>query len=212
MVFTRPGDESEHRIKIDILLDASASRLNVQEMISAQTYVLVKSLEKCHVPVRVMTFRSLKGYTVLQVLKSYSDKSADGLLSYYAAGWNRDGLALSTAGRLIRESDKEDDGCEHVLFILTDANPDDSTHIPASGGMGLDREYEGTDAVIDTAETVKNLRQQGIHTAAVFLGSTAYADNVNLIYGTQYVTVKNIEILASRIASLFQMTLTEMKN
>lgn len=211
MVFTRPGDEAEHRIHIDILLDASASRMNYQEIIASQTYVIARSLENLQVPVRVMAFRSLRGYTVLQQLKSYADKNLEGLFHYYAAGWNRDSLALSVMNRLIHENAPEFHSFEHVLFILTDANPDDSVHMPPAGGSMFDRAYQGEDAVRDTAETVRAMRQGGIHTVAVYLGSTAYVDNVRYIYGTEYVSVRNIETLASRVGSLLQMTLTELK-
>lgn len=211
LVFTRPGDEAEHHILIDLLLDASASRLNSQEVIASQTYVLARSLQRIHVPVRVMAFRSLRGYTVLERLKDYEERDLSGLMTYYAAGWNRDSLAIRTMGRLIRE-DRNHGSCERVLFILTDANPDDSTRIPGDGRFGLDQEYEGSTAVLDTAEEVRRLRLQGVHTVAVYLGSTAYADNVHLIYGTEYVTVRNIALLSSRIGTLLQKTLTEMKN
>jgi hypothetical protein len=233
LVFTHPGDEMEHHIRVDLLLDASASRLNAQETIAVQTWILAKSFMKCHIPVRVMAFRSLRGYTVLQRLKDYHEADPDGILRYYAAGWNRDGLALSAAGRLIRESGraalaggngmtaggispfssngKIEDGCEHILLVLTDANPDDSTHIPAKDRMGLEREYEGDDAVMDTAQAVKALRHEGIRTMAVYLGSTAHVDNLHLIYGREYVTVRNIETLASGISELFQKALTEIR-
>ncbi len=211
MVFTHPGDEAEHRIHIDLLLDASASRMNYQEMIASQTYVIARSLENLHVPVRVMAFRSLRGYTVLQQLKSYADKSLDGLFHYYAAGWNRDSLALSVMNRLIHENTPEFQSFEHVLFILTDASPDDSVHMPPAEGSLFGRAYHGADAVKDTAEMVRIMRQNGVHTVAVYLGSTAHADNVRYIYGNEFVSVRNIETLASRVGSLLQMTLTELK-
>lgn len=218
-VFTKASAEKEHRLKVDLLLDASASRLNVQEIIAAETWILVQSLNELHIPVRVMTFRSLRGYTVLQRLKDYHEKQADGILNYYAAGWNRDGLALRTMGRLIREEgnlvsyqqSRVSDGYEHLLFILTDANPDDSTPIPAEGNLSLDRPYEDSDAVEDTAQEVKKLRLSGIHTMAVYLGASAHADNVHEIYGTSFVSVKNIEALASGISALLEKSLIRVQ-
>lgn len=210
-VFTSPGDELEHRIKIDILLDASASRLDYQEIIAAQTHIIVKALEKCRIQARVMAFRSLRGYTVLQILKNYGQSDDSGIMRYFAAGWNRDGLALKTAARLIRE-DREGSDCERILFILTDANPDDSTHMPPETGKVREREYSGEAAVLDTADTVRNIRESGIHTVAVYLGSTAHVDNVHLIYGSEYTAVREIGGLASHIAALLSKTLTELKN
>lgn len=210
-VFTSPGDELEHRIRIDILLDASASRLDYQEVIAAQTHIIVKALEKCRIPARVTAFRSLRGYTVLQILKNYDQSDDSGIMRYFAAGWNRDGLALETAARLIRE-DREGTGCERILFILTDANPDDSTRMPPEPGKVREREYSGEAAVLDTADTVRSIRESGIHTVAVYLGSTAHVDNVHLIYGSEYTAVREIGGLASHIAALLSRTLTELRN
>jgi hypothetical protein len=221
-VFQHPADEKEHQIRVDLLLDASASRLNVQENIALQTWTLAESLRYLHIPVRVMAFRSLRGYTVLQRLKDYEERS-DGILNYYAAGWNRDGLALRTMGRLIREASSTgtagispfdadgriNDGCEHLLFILTDANPDDSTPLAGKDRFHLDRPYEDSDAVLDTAEEVRKLRLSGIHTMAVYLGSTAHVENLHTIYGTEYVSVRSIDTMASRIAMLLEKSLYE---
>ena len=87
---------------MDLLLDASASRLHCQEVIAAQGVILAESLANCGIPVRVSAFSSLRGYTVLRVLKSFADKNRQNIFRYFASGWNRDGLALRAAGDLIR--------------------------------------------------------------------------------------------------------------
>ncbi|MGI6075484.1 MAG: hypothetical protein ACOYD9_03855 [Pyramidobacter sp.] len=210
-VFTRRVDEAERRIHVHILLDASASRLNYQEVIAAQTCVIVKSLENLQVPVGVYAFRSLRGFTVLQQLKARTARGPAGLFHYFAAGWNRDSLALSAMNRLIHEDGGDFQACAHVLFVLTDANPDDSVPMPPQNGAFLSRDYKGDAAVADTAEMVRGLRQSGIHTAAVYLGSSAHADNLRFIYGTEFASVRNIEALASRVGTLLASTLTELK-
>lgn len=210
-VFTRRGDEAERRICVHMLLDASASRLNYQEVIAAQTCVIVKSLENLGVPVSVYAFRSLRGYTVLQQLKGRGVRGPAGLFRYCAAGWNRDGLALSAMKRLIYENPAEAQRGDQVLFVLTDANPDDSVALPPREGDFFGRGYRGDVAATDTAETVRALRQSGIHTAAVYLGSSAHADTVRFIYGTEFASVRNIEALASRVGTLLASTLTELK-
>ena len=41
----------------------------------------------------------LRGYTVLRILKDFGDKNGErNVFNYFAAGWNRDGLALRGAG------------------------------------------------------------------------------------------------------------------
>ena len=93
-VFLRNDEESRPGFAVDLMLDASASRLHCQETIAIQGYILAKSLAACGIPVRVTSFCSLRGYTVLRILKDFSDKNGErNIFNYFAAGWNRDGLA-----------------------------------------------------------------------------------------------------------------------
>ena len=55
---------------------------------------MAQSLAACGIPVRVSSFSSLRGYTVLRVLKGFADKNLQNINRYFASGWNRDGLAL----------------------------------------------------------------------------------------------------------------------
>ena len=87
---------------VDLMLDASASRLRCQESIAIEGYILAKSLAACGIPVRVTSFCSLRGYTVLHILKDFGDKNGERrVFDYFAAGWNRDGLALRGMGRCV---------------------------------------------------------------------------------------------------------------
>ena len=94
-VFLRNDEEPRPGFTVDLMLDGSASRLHCQETIAIQGYILAKSLASCGIPVRVTSFCSLRGYTVLRVLKDFGDKNGERrVFDYFAAGWNRDGLAL----------------------------------------------------------------------------------------------------------------------
>ena len=97
-VFLCPEEENCPAFTVDLLLDASASRLHCQEVIAAQGVILAESLANCGIPVRVSAFSSLRGYTVLRVLKGFADKNRQSIFRYFASGWNRDGLALRAAG------------------------------------------------------------------------------------------------------------------
>ena len=77
---------------------------------------------------RVSAFSSLRGYTVLRVLKSFADKNRQNIFRYFASGWNRDGLALRAAGDLIRYAPGP--APRHLMILLTDASPNDSRRIP----------------------------------------------------------------------------------
>ena len=93
-IFHTYEDDNQSSFTVDLLLDASASRLQYQEMLAAQGVIISKSLVKCNIPVRVTRFCSVRGYTVFHILKSFRDKKCDNIFNYYAAGWNRDGLAF----------------------------------------------------------------------------------------------------------------------
>ena len=55
-VFLRSDEESRPGFAVDLMLDASASRLHCQEAIAIQGYILAKSLASCGIPVRVTSF------------------------------------------------------------------------------------------------------------------------------------------------------------
>lgn len=55
-VFHANYEEKKPLFTVDLLLDASASRLQYQEMIAAQGVILSESLQACHIPVRVSAF------------------------------------------------------------------------------------------------------------------------------------------------------------
>lgn len=208
-IFLREGDEAENCLMADILLDASQSRMNSQELISSEAYIIAESMEKAGIPVRVLSFRSLRGYTVLEELKSYKDKRSTGVTGYYAAGWNRDALAIKAAGHLIKEDLKKDAVKQHMLLILTDASPNDSTPLAPETGKTRGRNYEGLAPVEDARRAVNALRADGIYTAAIFHGASSHLENLYQIYGKEYVRIRSLAQLAPGVISLLQMLLTE---
>ena len=133
---------------MDILLDGSASQNRQQEKLATQAYILVESLTRCAIPVRVMAFCSVSGCTVLRVLREY-DKPEENerVFDYVSAGWNRDGLALRAAAWLMRRAQSQN----RLLLILSDASPNDDQRIPI-GALPLGGySYSGKRGVDDTA-------------------------------------------------------------
>lgn len=206
-VFTHAGEETERSITVDLLLDASASRLNYQEELASQAYSIARSLQACGVPVQVLCFRSLRGYTVLQILKNRNERDCSRILDYFAGGWNRDGLGIRLAGSLAAP---KTDAARRILFVLTDASPNDSTRIPSGDGL-LSKEYQGKAAVLDTKQAVDDLREQGIEPAAIFLGPTLYLENLHTIYQGRCVRIHRIEQLEEAVSSLLDQTLRQSR-
>lgn len=208
-VFLSDSDMAEYTLRVDLLLDASQSRMNSQEIIASQAYVIAKSFENCHIPVRVSAFRSLRGYTVIQRLKDYGDRRCEGSFHYFAGGWNRDGLCLKAMEYIMTE-EKKGNGMKRILLVLTDANPNDSVPIPPGKEGFLSREYEGSVAVQDAADAVRRLRKSGVKTGAVYYGSSSHLDAVHQIYGQEYVRILNLNQLAEAVGSLLKRSLSEM--
>ena len=206
-VFLRSEEENNPGFTVDLLLDGSASRLHCQETIAAQGYILARSLATCGIPVRVSSFCSLRGYTVVRILKYFSEKNAERkIFNYFAAGWNRDGLALRMAGKLLDTAPAD----RHLLILLTDASPDDSRKILPTGKVPLSRSYDGEAGVQDTAEEVRALRQQGVRVAAVFMGENASAPDARTIYGQDLVRIQRMDQLATAAGKLIQEEIREL--
>ena len=208
MVFLKDGEETDPEICVDLLLDASQSRMHSQEVLSAEGYIIAKSLEKIHVPVRVCAFRSIRSYTVLEILKDWKDHDCRGLHRYFAGGWNRDGLAIETLARLNDAPQMQ--GRQRILLVLTDGSPNDSTPLPSSGLL-MEREYEGEAAVKSAQDAVKRLRENGVRVGAVFHGNTSHLENVHRIYGHAYVRIQKANQLAQGVSDLLLMLLREMR-
>ncbi len=200
-VFTREVTTDQPGLSVDLLLDGSASRMHCQEALAAQGYVLAESLGRCGVPVRVSSFCSIRGYTVLRILKEFGDKHGNRkIFNYFSAGWNRDGLALRLAGEQMRHAPEG----RHLLLILTDASPNDSQRIPAGEGSPFGRAYEGPIAVMETAEEVRALRRQGIRVGAIFMGHDASATDAKTIYGKSLVRIAGIDQFANAAGTLIR--------
>ncbi len=206
-VFAREGSLTEKNVEVTLLLDASMSRMNVQEIIASEAYIIAKSLEKNHVPIRVMTFRTICGITILEQLKRTDQRDAGRVLHFFSGGWNRDGLAFRAVRSLLTEDGEEK---VRLLLVLTDACPNDDIPAVMDPSGRIVKEYEGVIAASDTEKAVHDLRKAGIRTAAVFFGSAAHLENVQQIYGKEYVRIRKLNRIADAAADLIRMTLQEM--
>ena len=199
-VFTKNRAERELPIDVTVLLDASASRMQVQEQLAAEVWILAEALKRCHVSSQVLSFRSLRGYTILERMKTFKDNDTSGLFGFYAAGWNRDGLGLRLAAdELLRERT----GRKHILIVLTDASPDDSERIAAGGKYPIGTAYEGAAALEDTAEAAAEIRKSGILIYGLFLGRSDNIENLHRIYGKDQVRIHDISQFAKACGELF---------
>ena len=202
-IFTEKFEEEQPDFSVDLMLDASASRLQSQETIAAQAYVIARSLHLCRIPVQVTSFLSLRGYTVIRRFCGYDEMDKDGrIFDYFAAGWNRDGLALRGAGHLMQDSPAKN----RLLIILTDASPNDDRKIPPdrAGGHPLSRDYSGEAGIRDTSSEVRALKKSGVQVMAVLNGEDGSSEAARRIYGDDFVRIENIRRLSDAVGTLLQ--------
>lgn len=191
-VNTDPGD-----ISVDLLLDGSTSQLNRQEIVAAQGYMIAESLTRCGIPVRVSSFCSLSGYTILTRYRDYFETNQnERIFHYFTTGCNRDGLAIKALGRELQDSP-----CEHKLVILlSDAKPNDVVKIVRDGFM----DYADDNGIHNTAQEVRSLIYQNINVICVFTGDDEDIPAAHTIYGRSFARIRSLEQFADTVGTLIQ--------
>ncbi len=209
-IFLQAEEENQPLFTVDLLLDASASRLHCQEMLAAQGVILAQSLLACRIPVRVSSFCSLRGYTILHILKPFDAKNSQSIFQYFSSGWNRDGLVMRAAGDFLTVFPGP--ASLHLIIILTDASPNDSLRVQASAENPFGHDYGDAFGVQDTAAEVRALRAKGFHVSAIFMGESSTASNASAIYGKEFARIKGIDQLAKAAGLLIQHEIRDLDN
>ena len=194
---------------VDLILDASSSRCNEQESIASQAYLITQSLMSLQIPVQVTSFRSVRGYTILQSLKSYDEtESAEGIFHYFTAGNNRDGLAFQAMHALIERPDMAHS--KRIVLILTDALPSDSKKAYLEHSLLHGKDYRDELALEDTRRAILDLRSEGILVAAIFWGGDYALPGLRRIYGDSFIRIKQIRQFPDAVSGLLIRMLDQM--
>lgn len=99
---------------------------------------------------------------------------------------------------------------KHILIVLTDASPDDSTRLSACEKYPFGAAYEGRPAVDDAADAIAEMRAQGILVYGLFLGRTENLGNLSLMYGHHQVRIHDIAQLARAAGEIFTKAVEEL--
>lgn len=197
-VFTRvlrtdPGD-----ISVDLLLDGSTSQTDRQAAVAAQGYMIAESLTRCGIPVRVSSFCSLSGYTILTRYRDYHETDKNGcIFHYFTGGCNRDGLALRALGHTL-----EDSPCEHrIVILLSDAKPNDVVKLVRDGAL-LD--YAAQNGIENTAREVRALVRREVSVICVFTGEDEDVPAAYTIYGRNFARIRSLDQFADTVGTLIQ--------
>jgi len=205
-VFVKNFKNDMGNLSVDIMLDASASQIERQEIIASQGYIIAESFTRCQIPVRVYSFCSLRNYTIVNLYRDYveTDKN-DKIFNYNTSGCNRDGLAIRTALHMMGNAESE----HKILIVLSDCKPNDIQSIPATGIVPAHSEYSGAMGVNDTALEVKKGINNGVSILCVFTGEDEDVASAKKIYGHNFARIKSPERFADIVGVLMQ---NQLKN
>lgn len=197
-IFDRTVPGADGSLSVDLLLDASASQQRRMEVVSAQGYIIAESLSRCRVPVRVWSYSSMVGYTILTLFRDYRERERnEEIFRYFTTGANRDGLALRAVAGQMEESEAE----HRILILLTDEKPNDMVKLKS---CGEEQAYAGPAAVSDCAEEVHKLRMRGIHVLCVYTGLEEDLPDVRRVFQQSFVRIRSLDRFASAVGGLLQ--------
>lgn len=205
-VFLKSTRDDIGSLSVDLLLDASGSQIDRQEMLASQGYIIAESLQRCQIPVRVFSFCTNSNFTVINLFRNYDeDGKNEAVFNYRASGCNRDGLAIRAALHLIEKSQYD----HRILIVLSDGKPVDPHGI---GGNRTDPDlnfYADTVGVNDAALEVRRGRLNGISILCVFTGLDEDIPAAQKIYGNDLVFIKSAEKFADIVGVLLK---NELRN
>ena len=164
-IFNKKNLVTDPSMKVDLLVDGSASLLNKESEVAIEAYILSKSLENNSILVRVISFQTVGDFTILTILKDYDEKAEiKKIFRFKTMGWNRDGLVFR-AYRAILDKDIKDT----LSIILTDANPQDLKPL-ITKGLRLNKTYQDQAGLEDAKKNINELRKKGLKIAAIISG------------------------------------------
>ena len=197
-VFTKIQQSDPGQLAVDLLLDASSSQVDRQAVVAAQGYMIAEALTRCHIPVRVTSFCSLSGYTVLTRYRDYQEQDRnERIFRYFTTGCNRDGLAIRALAREIEESSYE----HKLVILLSDAKPNDVIQLYRDGTYV---DYARDNGIENTAMEVRSLLFRDIPVICVFTGNDDDIPAAHTIYGRNFDRIRSLDQFADTVGTLIQ--------
>ena len=197
-VLTKIQQSDPGQLAVDLLLDASSSQVDRQAVVAAQGYMIAEALTRCHIPVRVTSFCSLSGYTVLTRYRDYQEQDRnERIFRYFTTGCNRDGLAIRALAREIEESSYE----HKLVILLSDAKPNDVIQLYRDGTYV---DYARDNGIENTAMEVRSLLFRDIPVICVFTGNDDDIPAARTIYGRNFARIRSLDQFADTVGTLIQ--------
>lgn len=200
-VFEKIELDEKAKFKVDLLLDGSASQIERQSIVANQAYIIAEAMDKVNIPIRIISFSTLRDHTVFNIYRDYDEKNDNkNIYSYFASGSNRDGLAFKTLHSIIKE--EKNDDIKNIIIVLSDGRPHDEKHSINTINVKIKDQYIDELAVEDTAKEIRNIKKDGISVLGVFTGQDEDVENAKLIYNNDFCRITKLENF-SKIVSIF---------
>ena len=191
-------------LKVDLVLDASASLMDLESDIAIEAYIVSKSLENNEILNRVISYETVGDYTVITILKDYEDKcDFEKIFRYRTAGWNRDGLFYRAYQNLIDSKNEN-----HLLIALTDAHPRDIRPLASKNFFGS-KNYSDQNSLEDTKKELDKLKKLGIHTSAIL--NSDKIENAKFLFGRNYIKIKSVKEIANVAGRFIQREIANIE-
>ena len=191
-------------LKVDLVLDASASLMDLESDIAIEAYIVSKSLENNEILNRVISYETVGDYTVITILKDYEDKcDFDKIFRYRTAGWNRDGLFYRAYKNLVDLKNEN-----HLLIALTDAHPRDIRPLASKNFFGS-KNYSDQSSLEDTKKELDKLKKLGIHTSAIL--NSDKIENAKFLFGRNYIKIKSVKEIANVAGRFIQREIANIE-
>lgn len=200
-VFEKIELDKKAKFMVDLLIDGSASQIERQSVVANQAYIIAQAMDEVNIPIRVMSFSTLRDHTVFNIYRDYEDRGKNrNIYKFFASGSNRDGLAFKTLHHILdTEKDQE---AKRILIILSDGKPHDEKQNINTRTINPKDQYVDKTAVDDAAKEIRNLKKDGISVLGVFTGKDEDVKNAKLIYSSDFCRINNLENF-SKIVSIF---------
>lgn len=200
-VFLRNRLDEIGNTSVDLILDASGSQMERQELIASEAYIIAESLNRCQIPVRVCSFCTSGSFTVINIFRDYLEcDNNHRIFNFYSTGCNRDGLAIRTVLHLMQEYRYE----HKILIVLSDAKPVDPAGFAAKNRKPETYFYGDEMGIIDTATEVRKGRQNGVSIMCVYTGIDEDIPAAKRIFGHHFVRIDSPDKFAHMVGILLQ--------
>lgn len=203
-IFKKKNLVTDPSMKVDLLIDGSASLLDKESEVAIEAYILAKSLENNSILVRVISFQTVGDFTILTILKDYEEKAEiKKIFRFKSMGWNRDGLVFRAYIALLDKNIKDT-----LSLILTDANPQDLKPL-ISEGFKLNKPYQDQVGLEDTKKNLKALRKKGLKIAAIISGD--HIENAREIYRSNFIKIDKASAIANACGKFIKKQISSIE-